>query len=135
MLTDTGTHRTTTKLQPLRNWRLAPAALERMVRRLKRLQQIVAEPSHHQHYLVIFFGTLRFEGQAPRRVPDTLTSDMCIAEDAHPRARQMQTDLEAIMEMESLPPSFERHGTQGPWPDSSTTPKSERHSRRLMLRS
>ncbi len=48
-------------------WRLAPTAVELLVRRLREWQKIVSDPSNYQQFLVIFFGRLRLETEAEEK--------------------------------------------------------------------
>ena len=91
--TEGGEHgqvRTLTNKEVLRFWKLAPCDVEARVRRLKRAQTLVQDPSHHAQVLTAMFGKL------PAKSSATLNSEGELTPEANPWALRWMEDLEAL---------------------------------------
>ena len=88
----------------MRRARIAPTALELVVRRLSLFQELVKRPCQHTHLINAMFGEMRCEAIARARgdqvMQRTLAPDGSISAGAHGLARQLADDIEILCNAE-----------------------------------
>ena len=63
------------------------------LRRLRWIREIVENSRRHPQFIAMFFGTHAYDTDRTR----TLRTDGCLADIAHPRAKQLANDIAELM--------------------------------------
>ena len=92
--------RTMTTRDVYRYWQLVPFALEATIQRLRMWQSVLRNPANHEHFLSVFFGTMKWELDAEYACPPALTPSGEINDHPgiHPWAVQLKRDLQIVVD-------------------------------------